>query len=200
MGWDNYQTLKQEGIPCLPVFHQLENPDKWLKRFADDCDYFAVSPRKDLRPSIRHRWLREIIFSHVRPPKKIHGLGVSSTDWLMEFPFFSADNTDWQWPGKTKGYPMPGGRNWSLKDWENRARQDRMSVREVKKILNHVIHKPDPNGHSGWQWLATLAMGRELERQHLITEHWRQKGVVWDEESSIRAYGEAAESTLKISS
>jgi hypothetical protein len=189
MGWDNYQTMKQEGIPCLPVFHQLENPEKWLKRFADDCDYLAVSPRKDLRPAIRHRWLKEMVFNrHVDPSKKIHGLGVSSTRWLKEFPFFSADNTDWQWPGKTKRYPVPNGKNWRVKDWENFF-QGRVSAHTIKELFGYG--ETDPDGFQGGYWFASQAMQRDLRRQLQITEHWRKKGLVWDEESPwSRAYRE----------
>jgi hypothetical protein len=181
-GWANYNRMQQEGIPCLPVFHQLENT-KWLKRFADNCDYIAVSPRKNLRPTIRHRWLK-MVFRCLGRSTKIHGLGVSSNKWLMEFPFFSADNTDWQRPGKHKRYPMPGGRNWSLRDWENLARRDSISVLLLKKMLGPVIYEPDHDKPSGWPWLHTLAMARELEKQHQITEHWRKKGVVWNEETA----------------
>ncbi len=119
-GWENYQAMKRAEIPCLVTFHQFDHW-RWLARIAKDSESFAISHSKDESvPRTEKHYFVESVFRDIGRSKKIHGLGVSSTDWLMEFPFFSADNTDWQWPAKTKRYPMPDESNWSVKDWENR--------------------------------------------------------------------------------
>jgi hypothetical protein len=200
-GWDNYQTMKQEGIiPCLMTFHQLDHP-RWLKRIADDCDYFAVSPRKNVSPDERLKWL-EGVFRHIQPldtsngvarlKKKIHGLGVSSVDWMKQFPFFSVDNTGWLQGGRSHSrVHLSGSRPvfMSPADWKRRAREDGIPVRYLRKMLGYGVPgvNPDPAGNSGSYWLMELAMEAYVETERHITEHWKDRGLDLDEEQEVVA-------------
>ena len=191
-GWEYYQTMRKNGIPCLPVFHQLEHV-KWLRRIADNSDYFAVSPRKDISAAKRHRWLKSV-FDYIGPSKKkIHGFGISSDAWLREFPFFSVDRTDWLWAIKLERYPLPNRRQRSLDEWTELLYHDGEDWEALRERLREILAygtygvKPDPQGRRGKYWFATLAIARELSWQREITKFWRQKGVVWDGETNREA-------------
>ena len=178
-GWANYQVMKQEGIyPCLPTFHQGEHI-RWLNRIADDCDYFAMShsKRADERAE-NFDWYRRN-FQHIGLTKKIHGLGVASTKLMKGFPFFSVDSSWWTIPGRF--HLRPSSRKLiSLKQWEKWGLERGLDTQYLKAMLG--FGTADPDGNFGAYWLDTLAMGVEVETQAKITEFWREKGVVWDDD------------------
>jgi len=168
-GWNNYQTMKQQGIPCLATYHQFDDL-RWLKRIADDSDYFAVGPRKRGVSAIhRFKWLQEV-FRYFGSSKKIHGFGVSTVDWMKEFPFFSVDSTAWLQSARAHlHFRSRGGRplGWTLEQWKKLARKYGMPTRYLKKSLGYGTRgkKPDPNG-PGSYWLMFVAMWV-----------WQEKGV-----------------------
>jgi hypothetical protein len=202
-GWDNYQTMKQEGIsPCLMTYHQFEHK-RQLTRIMDDSDYFAVSPRKrDVSTETKLKWLRQVFrecgylegMDKPRINKKIHGLGVSSVDWMEQFPFFSVDNTAWLPASKAhlRRQPTRLTKHWSLDDWFRVMRVEEsiapdLMKEDIRRGLGYASpgDKPDPDANTGVYFLVTLAMWRDVETQHRVTELWRSKGVDWDVQKDI---------------
>jgi hypothetical protein len=196
-GWENYQAMKQKGIePCLMTFHQFEH-QRQLKRIADESDYFAVSPRKsDVSREEKLKWLAQV-FNYIQGKnrrsinKKIHGLGVSSVDWMEQFPFYSVDNTGWIIAGRANLHRHFVGHRpvyWSLEDWKRLAEADRVPTWPLRKMLGFGKPgaRPDPQANSGGYWLQTLAMRCEVETESYVTELWRSKGVDWDDQTYIK--------------
>lgn len=196
-GWRNYQTMKEKGIPCLMTFHQFDHP-RWLERIADDSDYFAVSPRKNVSADERVKWLKGV-FDIIKPldtsngaprlKKKLHGLGVSSSDWMEQFPFYSADNTGWQQGAKARVRALFSGNRplyMSLNDWKKRARECGVPVRHLRKLLGYGAPGADPDqaGNSGSYWLMFLAMEAYVAMEHHITKNWQEKGLILNSENS----------------
>ena len=191
-GWDNYQTMKQEGIPCLMTFHQFEHR-KQLTLIANDSEYFAVAPRKrGVTNRQKLEWLASIFqYLGVKEGpgrKKIHGLGVSSTAFMMQFPFYSVDNTAWLqcFRSHARAVLTEDGfhtKYWRLRDFEKRTARERVSKHDLREMLGYSLpsEKADPNGAHGYYYLMYLAMSCAVETQFLITEFWRSKGVVWED-------------------
>jgi hypothetical protein len=189
-GWNNYQTMKQEGIPCLMTFHQYEH-QKWLTRIADDSDYFAVAPRKsrDVTTDQKRKFLEQV-FDEFKgkdsmPTKKIHGLGVSSSAFMGQFPFYSVDNTAWLQSVRSHSRSHLRG-DWktaymTLRDWEERASSDGIPTKFLRPMLGYGVpgEKADPEGNSGHYWLMYLAMDAAVESECRIADFWRNKGVDW---------------------
>lgn len=194
-GWSNYQAMLQQGIQCIPTFHQGEHVS-WLTRIADSCEYFAVSPRKDLPAKERFMWLQQV-FKRIGRSKKIHGLGVASVDWMEQFPFFSVDNTGWL-PASLAHLRRQSGRPpryRSLDDWhrvmrvEESIAPDQMKD-DIRRMLGYAKpgDKPDPAANFGVYFLVTLAMEVDVETQIRVTELWRSKGVEWEEQKDIKPH------------
>lgn len=190
-GWQNYQAMKREGIsPCLMTYHQLEH-GRQLTRIADDSDYFAVSPRKNLPPRERLHWL-ESVFACLGRTKRIHGLGVSSVPWMERFPFFSVDNTGWVPSVKAnlrRIETRTGPRNMSLGEWKKKlAGRKGIYTRYLRKMLDYSLpgEKPDPEANRGIYFRALVAIKCDVETQSRVTELWRSKGVDWEEQRDIK--------------
>jgi hypothetical protein len=197
-GWDNYQTMKEEGIRCIMTFHQFEHTSQ-LKRIMDDYGSFAVSIRKDpaIPPETKLTWLKNIFrecgYSDTAENSvvkwKIHGLGVSSLDFMRHVPFFSVDSTDAIKAGNHFQLHQFGGngiRRRTRGAWERLALEDGIPIRYVGKMLGF---DPDglseANGQSGSYWLQTRAMEACVETELYLTELWRSKGVDWDDQKDI---------------
>jgi hypothetical protein len=190
-GWDNYCTMKQEGIPCLMTYHQLEHK-RWLKRIADDNDYLAVAPRKrGVTNAQKHEFL-ENVFGYIHgkertPSKRIHGLGVSSTLWMKEFPFYSVDNRAWLqcFQSHSRGVLADNGFRtelWTLEDFQKHEKAGQHTADRLRDMLGYGREgeSADLDGSSGYYYLMFINMACAVETECLITEHWRSQGVVWD--------------------
>jgi hypothetical protein len=199
-GWENYQEMKRKGIPCLMTFHQFEHK-RQLTRIADDSDYFAVSPRKDEKPEARLDWLENDVFDSIQGrdkrtiKKKIHGLGVSSFDWMKRFPFFSVDNTAWLSSSKSRAWhqfvPRRSGRKCrTYQEWETLARSQRRHIPTLRRLLGQGVYgigeDADQDAQRGVYFLEEQALGVEVEMQCYVTELWRMKGVHWEEQKDIK--------------
>jgi hypothetical protein len=189
--------MKQKGIPCLMTFHQSEHR-RGLTRIADDSDYFAVAPRKSENTKEKFKWLETVFhYLHGREAggearKKIHGLGISSPEWMMQFPFYSVDNTAWLQSFRSHSraqFNTASNRTkyMSLEDWEERARDCDMPTTYLREMLGYAKRgeRSDPEGNSGYYWLMKLAMDAAVETERRITDSWQQKGVVWHEQKPI---------------
>lgn len=99
VGYDNLQIMKGHGLDPMPTFHQGER-FYWLERMLKDGDrYIGLATAKDLRPNEQARWLDQVFSiltnSKGQPLIKTHGLGVTNTQFLLRYPFYTVDSTTW---------------------------------------------------------------------------------------------------------
>jgi hypothetical protein len=95
----NLQYMLDRGVKPIPVFHQFEN-FKWLVKMIDDGHpYIGISPSDRQPTNLRMQWLDKVYTilcdSKGRPCVKTHGFGVTSTEILYTYPFYTADSTTW---------------------------------------------------------------------------------------------------------
>jgi hypothetical protein len=191
-GWDNYQSMKQEGIsPCLMTFHQFDRR-RWLTQIADDSDYFAVAPRKSgVTEQEKSTFLRNV-FNYINgkgslPSKKVHGLGISSLGLMKQFPFYSVDNSGWLVSIRAHVRAQAGQSGTAYKKldwWKQRALADGIPAEgldDLRQMLGYRLReeKADPEGHSGDYFLMYLAIDRAVEMECRVTDFWREQGVDW---------------------
>jgi hypothetical protein len=97
--WENYRYLLKKGVKAMPVFHYCEDW-KWLDKILESgCRYFALGAIAKVRRDSRIRWLDQV-FTRLTNEKgipyvKVHGLGVTDTQILQRYPWFSVDSTGW---------------------------------------------------------------------------------------------------------
>lgn len=95
----NVQYMLDQGVKPMPVYHQFEHP-KWLiKMLNDGHDYIGISPSDRQPTGLRMEWLNSVYSllcdKKGQPYVKTHGFGVTSTDILLTYPFYTADSTTW---------------------------------------------------------------------------------------------------------
>jgi hypothetical protein len=85
--------MKDAGLNPLPVIHQIDGVE-WLERYLDDREpYLAFAPKG--RGSFE--WLGRCFSKIQQAPyvPKVHGLAVTNTLHLMNFPWTSVDSATW---------------------------------------------------------------------------------------------------------
>jgi len=94
-GW-----LKPQGLMVQPV-HHVRDPDHWLQRYIDEgYDYIFLGgmvPESTpvLRKWLDHVWGRYLTNKDGTPKIKVHGFGLTTTELMFRYPWYSVDSTSW---------------------------------------------------------------------------------------------------------
>jgi len=97
--FQNLKIMKSEGLSPMPVFHQGER-FYWLERMLEEGEqYIGIAPYKRDHPAQITEWLDKCftILTNKKgmPLIKTHGLGVTSCNQCIRFPWHSVDSTSW---------------------------------------------------------------------------------------------------------
>lgn len=92
--FENYLYLRSKLSNVLPVYHYGDNP-KWLDKYIDHTDYVGISPANDTHENVKREFLKKC-FKVTGKTVKTHGLGYSSLDGMLMFPFYSVDSVSFK--------------------------------------------------------------------------------------------------------
>lgn len=99
LSYENWQTMKRNGLEPLPVFH-LHTDLKWLGKYMAETDYIALGAvvlqktNKRKAHALSHVW-EQLVDKDRNPLIKVHGMGVTSFELMRNYPWFSIDSTSW---------------------------------------------------------------------------------------------------------
>lgn len=102
-GWENLKYLESRELDILPVYHAGESR-KWLSRMVDGYEYFGLSKTGSLLSKVQQlSWLdncwRSLVDKRGKPIRKIHGFGITDTNIVTRFPWYSLDSSTWGMTG-----------------------------------------------------------------------------------------------------
>ena len=97
--WENFEYLRSCGIDAIPVFHQAER-FYWLERMLDaGCTYIGLGAISRAVSKQRIAWLDDVwdmlADDDGRARIKVHGFGVTSSEVMFRYPWYSIDSTTW---------------------------------------------------------------------------------------------------------
>jgi hypothetical protein len=85
--------MKDAGLAPLPVVHQFDAP-RWIERYLNDREpYIALAPKGRGSLDWLNQCFKTIAQASYRP--KVHGLAVTNTIQLIDFPWTSVDSATW---------------------------------------------------------------------------------------------------------
>jgi len=165
------EQMRKDGYDPVPIFTRGA-PWEDLLRLKDECDYIALGNISAGRGTVHAMkpWL-DYVFHVLGPGFKTHAFGVTSSDALSTWPFYSADSTAVL---KAASYGLarklgPDGRFKNL--WVNRKAADAWANPDLTDAL----------GQKNWRQ-RRVKSAIEFERmQGYMTKLWAQRGVVWDD-------------------
>lgn len=98
--YDNWVEMKKRGFNPMPVYHASTDV-KFLHKYLDSgASYIAVGGIAFL--GIKYRlanfdnlWAHHLTDSKGYPLVKVHSFGLTALDFLMRYPWYSADSSSW---------------------------------------------------------------------------------------------------------
>lgn len=91
--YDNWMTMREAGLDPIPVFHYGESSE-FLEEYCVECEVVGLSGGPMRGKPQMFEWLMAIYATY--PNQKFHVLGVTNTDLMAYFPFYSVDSVTWQ--------------------------------------------------------------------------------------------------------
>ncbi len=97
--YQNWVYMKKQGLDPLPVYH-AGTDIKYLQRYLSEADYISIGAVASLSTETRakhldHMWSRYLVDKDGYPLKKIHGLGITTTEIMIRYPWYSLDSSTW---------------------------------------------------------------------------------------------------------
>jgi hypothetical protein len=95
--YDNWLQLKSLGAETIPVYHHGEDV-KWLHKYLDNCVYVGIGAIANLSTDARIETLDLLWKNHLtdfggEPRCALHGLGLTSPEVMLRYPWFSVDSS-----------------------------------------------------------------------------------------------------------
>lgn len=93
--WAATQELESRGLKPMPVYHYGEDIS-WLKKYMDHYEYIGIGGiARGVGVARRMKFLKQV-FALTHPNGhsdwKLHGFGITSTDFMREMPWYSVDS------------------------------------------------------------------------------------------------------------
>jgi hypothetical protein len=173
--WKNYAKLRKAGIPVIPTFHQYDD-FRWLYLMLEETDYIALSPRKNGGDQdFKIEWL-EKVFGGIDLDIKVHGLGVTQSEAMENFPFYSVDNTVWIQASKGIFRFFDGRRvqQISQDEWRNPKPGKEYKWDDGADAIAEAHEHYRPSG--GNYHFMTRALEADARLQRFLTQLWQERG------------------------
>lgn len=96
--WKNQKIMEDNGLAPIPVYHVGEDK-KYLKK-CFEYPYFALGGMVGRPRPVLRSWLDRVFEmapyeSDGTISNKVHGLGMTSWDYMCRYPWFSCDSSSW---------------------------------------------------------------------------------------------------------
>ena len=97
--WDNLKALERRGLEPIPVFHIGERW-YWLEKLINEgYTTIGLGGVADLHRAARKKWFDQVFSrladEHGECPVRLHGFGVTDSELLDSYPFYSGDSQTW---------------------------------------------------------------------------------------------------------
>jgi hypothetical protein len=113
--WENQMIMEKEGLSPIPTYHYGEDI-KWLKKYLSlDYDYISLGGMVPISTSDLVPWL-DVLFSEYlcdesgMPKVRVHGFGLTSSELIARYPWYSVDSTSWVIVGRMGSIHIPAKR------------------------------------------------------------------------------------------
>lgn len=105
--WENWQTLKRMGCDVFPVHHASDTDEyivKILSELPEDTGFMALgglvgASRNVLREWLDRIWAKYLVKDDGTPRVRVHGFGLTDTELMIRYPWYSVDSSSWVMTG-----------------------------------------------------------------------------------------------------
>ena len=99
--YERQKTLEKSGVKIQPVFHARDK-DEWLVRYLEEgYDYIFLGGMVPESTDYLQEWLDRIWDKYLTnadgtPKVKVHGFGLTSSQLMFRYPWYSVDSLTWR--------------------------------------------------------------------------------------------------------
>ncbi len=168
--------IKNTNTKIIPIYHlgDLENGDKkYLYDMLDKFDFISIGGvAGEKKGRVKEKILYDFVFSVTKDNYKVHGLGITGRQALMNYPFYSVDSTSW----------LGGSMRGEILFFEDGILKTTptSNTKAREKSTYRTISFNDEKGEKKW-FKRVVNNGKEfLKFEKYITRLWEKKGIKWD--------------------
>jgi len=97
--WQNFKRMKEAGLDPMPVYHAA-SPIKYLEKYLANSEYVGIGALTALSTAVRIKnldmiWADYLTDDDGLPIAKFHGMGFTTTELIMRYPWWSVDSSTW---------------------------------------------------------------------------------------------------------
>lgn len=102
--WDNWLALRSMGCDVFPV-HHASDEDQYLTKILDSgIEFMALgglvgASRNVLRTWLDRIWSKFLVKDDGTPRLNVHGFGLTDTELMVRYPWYSVDSSSWVMTG-----------------------------------------------------------------------------------------------------
>jgi hypothetical protein len=165
--YDNYLIMLKNGFNPIPVYHLHDSGDEeFLKKYMDKTDFIGLGAIAEASTVIRAQALDSVFRRYLAPKGdpviKVHGLGATSSDLILRFPWYSVDSTTW-----TKN--AAGGRVWLPRYIDGKAKF--RGLGDLITVSTRRGEHIDPNGEyaqRAWRYCKEKKLDFSVGKSKLV--------------------------------
>tara|TARA_R100001244_G_scaffold132321_1_gene108196 strand:+ start:7351 stop:8079 length:729 start_codon:yes stop_codon:yes gene_type:complete len=156
----NQEYMESKGLKPIPCYHAYE-PLEVLEHYCKNYDYIALGGLVPL--ARRKQELKKVLdgcFSIIKKYKetKVHGFGMTGTEILERYPFYSVDSTSW----------LGGAIRGTVEKWN-----------KLDSKLDNFIFM-DKKGEKLYRKRVSYMYQEQKKKEKYITKLWQKRGIVWE--------------------
>lgn len=168
------QKYLEGQYPVLPVYHYseyVEGDRALLEKFCKEYDYIALGGMAGvLTDKISMiNYLRFCFKTIMRYKVKVHGFGITSSDILKEYPFYTVDSTTW----------LTGGQFGIICKWE----ADKFTMKSTlhPSMKDEMIDRNIPiEMFDNYKQRLRNNVREFLKMEEAVTRLWKLRGIIYD--------------------
>lgn len=114
--WANYKELQRQGCDVFPVFHHQDESHYLTKMLDEGAPFIALgglvgASRNTLRTWLDGIWANYLVKRDGTPRTNVHGFGLTDTELMIRYPWYSVDSSSWVMTGIFGGCIFREGKN-----------------------------------------------------------------------------------------
>jgi hypothetical protein len=180
--WENWCRLREMGCDVFPVHHATDD-DKYIEKILDSGITFMAlgglvgAHRNVLQPWLDRMWSKYLVKKDGTPRLNVHGFGLTDTELIIRYPWYSVDSSSWVMTGIFGGCVFAEGNKfykvtfsddspdkYKLDGWHYKSLNAAQKKRIQKWLDHHEVTAEELARHYSFRHLVNARTFTEIEQ------------------------------------
>jgi hypothetical protein len=183
--WDNLKALESLGctgeLQVFPVFHAADDYQYLTKMLDGGYEFMALgglvgASRNVLRDWLDNVWAKYLVDKDGKPRLRVHGFGLTDTELMIRYPWYSVDSSSWVMTGIFGGcifredstfykvqFSDESPDKYGLNSWHYDRLNDAQRKRVDAWLVHHGVTAAQLGSHYSFRHLVNARTFTEIE-------------------------------------